>query len=881
INVFLKHLITLDRPVEQIVMYCKRLSDDDFFTFGLSKAAEQAYNSNKTSLGLQIVLKMVEEGTKPRSHFFWPGLAVARNNKDTEEIFRILNIMNQVGCPPNYETFVFYILPAFDLQNPEAVVRKLRETVGQNTANIMNPVLSILLSDNRLMEAVDLVRVFPCPVYAAIIPKLAGLTKKTSDYHLLFQILQDVKDSPNQRFLTHEKPDWNGVFLIESIRINNRIEDLEELLNQMASKNILITQNTVDQIRNILNNELQPNINELLERLVTTDEGQLPNQAEGFLPHPNDMNLDELEAHFIELKSKNMNTRGILRKLLLLHCRLKNYERAVELKKITEDEGHEMTSSVYSSLIELFCHYKKLDKAVECKNWIDVNDSNFMIDDYKIINLARMYTQNGRIDDAIVLLRSTHQKLNVSNRKLAGVQSNVRLLLSDISSTGDIENTQRLYDTIVVECGYASPNSSTLASIINACIVKGNLELAVAKLEEFAKEHKVTPIVNNILVQLILQEDTDGIRRVMDASSAIHGEVNILYNLAFAFIDAGKVNQAKKIFETRGLRANMDRLEYKCDVYLRRNQVTYLENLVKVTRDLFGLNRDVMYFYLIRAYCKIGDVNKALGVWLTMQEENVIASSKTLRYLADFLKSKNHPVPFQIPEQGISPGSTQQSQSGELSTFRESLASNNLDKALDDKRMLEANGQTLNLFSFNKLIKELLDAHRINDAIMITKEMFSQQQFPLQRTIRRLLSVLGQNGDLGTLEELKSYVTPVFLNNVDFDSAIGTALVINHRHLEYLSTLEEDLENLPSSSSSSEALAKFPYRCLFVMMERHPQDTTERVTALAETYAKNHNYYDPMNMVWVHHFISKDFNAAEKILKDYPKLMHNLKYMWI
>lgn len=46
------------------------------------------------------------------------------------------------------------------------------------------------------------------------------------------------------------------------------------------------------------------------------------------------MNLEELEAHLIELKSKQMNTRGVLRKLLQIHCRNHNVERALQIKKV-------------------------------------------------------------------------------------------------------------------------------------------------------------------------------------------------------------------------------------------------------------------------------------------------------------------------------------------------------------------------------------------------------------------------------------------------------------------------------------------------------------------------------------------------------------------
>lgn len=46
----------------------------------------------------------------------------------------------------------------------------------------------------------------------------------------------------------------------------------------------------------------------------------------------------------------------------------------------------------------------------------------------------------------------------------------------------------------------------------------------------------------------------------------------------------------------------------------------------------------------------INDWKKAEAVWTKMQEENVIPRERTLRLLADILKSNNQEVPFDMPE---------------------------------------------------------------------------------------------------------------------------------------------------------------------------------------------------------------------------------------
>lgn len=44
------------------------------------------------------------------------------------------------------------------------------------------------------------------------------------------------------------------------------------------------------------------------------------------------------------------------------------------------------------------------------------------------------------------------------------------------------------------------------------------------------------------------------------------------------------------------------------------------------------------------------DWRKAEATWMKMQEENLAPRERTLRLLADILKSNNQEVPFEVPE---------------------------------------------------------------------------------------------------------------------------------------------------------------------------------------------------------------------------------------
>ena len=47
-----------------------------------------------------------------------------------------------------------------------------------------------------------------------------------------------------------------------------------------------------------------------------------------------DASVEDLEDHLVELTKKGGNTRGVLRKLILMHCRKHNLERALALEQV-------------------------------------------------------------------------------------------------------------------------------------------------------------------------------------------------------------------------------------------------------------------------------------------------------------------------------------------------------------------------------------------------------------------------------------------------------------------------------------------------------------------------------------------------------------------
>ena len=90
-------------------------------------------------------------------------------------------------------------------------------------------------------------------------------------------------------------------------------------------------------------------------------------------------------------------------------------------------------------------------------------------------------------------------------------------------------------------------------------------------------------------------------------------------------------------------------METACKRYVEGKRFTELENLVAITKDVFDIDRHMMYDYLLTAHVQSGDASKALNLWTQMQEEDIQPKIEFLRKLAIFLKQKGQLVPFAVP----------------------------------------------------------------------------------------------------------------------------------------------------------------------------------------------------------------------------------------
>uniref|UniRef100_A0A9J8BIM1 Leucine rich pentatricopeptide repeat containing n=1 Tax=Cyprinus carpio carpio TaxID=630221 RepID=A0A9J8BIM1_CYPCA len=431
---------------------------------------------------------------------------------------------------------------------------------------------------------------------------------------------------------------------------------------------------------------------------------------------------------------------------------VKKLERALELKIQYEAD---MSPAAYAMLINLCCRHDNAEEALKLKMELARKDSEVALDAQKYVALVRVLSKHGKLEEAIDMLKEMKEK-DVQLRD--STISLLTLTMNTAAMKGDANTIRRLQETIFT-LGLAKPSSNLCSPLITCYLESGNYAGAFDATVEVHKQYNQMPKIHDLICGLVEKGDAELLQKVMEFLSQERGEMMMLYDLYFAFLQTGRYKEARKIIETPGLRARPTRLQWFAEKCIAAQQMEPLENMVDMTFKLFECDRDDMYHYLLRLCKETNDWQKAEATWMKMQEENLAPRERTLRLLADILKNNDKEVPFEVPE-----------------TTSCIIHKNIPEFSLTDN----AN---------NLLIISQVKRCQMKDALGTLKGMLQADQVPSQLAITRLVQGLGSEGKTQDIQEVEALVktlgsiklsSMLFVNNTalahikneDIDSAV-------------------------------------------------------------------------------------------------------------
>ncbi|KAH9628360.1 hypothetical protein HF086_015890 [Spodoptera exigua] len=417
----------------------------------LQNACEAALQLGKVPLALDLMTRMKQLGITLRSHYFWPILLHNSKTYGEKGIMNALTTMVQMDVKPDYDTIMDYTLPYVSFTSPQNLMKKFIET-GLTVSTVLTPMMQTLLNTGQVRAASELCELFQGKVDTEKLlkPLLKGYLIST-DVTATIHTLEDI----SARSIEKNK-DWVGRFLCKFMVHPKDLEKSSLKISTVAADFCL--SRYPDKFGNAVADRFRDKIIALTdERLV--DDGDIFDQQ---LPHPKQMNEENLRAHLSELEAKGMNTRGTLRKLLQQYCRDGNLHAARDIAAKCQKEGVFLSAGMKAAIFDLHVKLGELDLAEIALADLNKTSPNFTLDEYKVIDFATLMVYRKKIGQAFDLITQQSKK-----------SDNLQEALTIISA--------------LAEVGY----KKTLRKIFLDPTIKIHPDAIMRRCERFADEKKV------------------------------------------------------------------------------------------------------------------------------------------------------------------------------------------------------------------------------------------------------------------------------------------------------------------------------------------------------------------------------------------------------
>ncbi|KAJ0066997.1 hypothetical protein NL108_006252 [Boleophthalmus pectinirostris] len=889
-NFFLRHCVSMETSLEKIGQYCKELQEANLHTSPLIFVLSCALEAKKTGMSIELMKMLKDQKMPVRPHFFWPLLTAHVKDKNLTAVVEIVKAMQDLGVAPDVDTLSTYVLPAFPSSQEARQALKDAGVSLESEGFLSSEIRSLAVRDLAGLYTLLSDASLPTPELIAFRGSLIIGFRKSSDVESMAKITE-LLFQKESLYGENTKPAEAGAFflynLIENMpekELQAQEDKLRKYFSQLRQQNITVSANIYRGIRNLLEAHHVP---ELIKDVLALVDPKMSNGLAQDAPRTSEgaSRVLTLEKKLEELKSENKPVGQILKHILQVLSAEENLQRALELKQQNEEE---MTLAAYAVLINLCCRHDNVEEALNLKREMSRMDSSVALDANKYIVLVKTLTKNGKVEEAVDILKEMKEKDVVLG------DTHLTMLfhtLSSLAAKGGPDTIRRLQDTIF-SLGLAKPTANLCSPLVTAYLDSNDLSGALDAAIECQQRYKHLPRIHDIIVGLVEKGDTEQLQKAMDFVSQERGEMTMLYDLFFAFLQTGRYREARKIIETPGLRARPGRLQWYAEKCISSNQMEALEQMVDITSKLFECDRDEMYHYVLRLCKDTNDWQKAEAMWTKMQEENVIPRERTLHLLANILKNNGQEVPFEVPQTWYEHSATAQK------TKTTAPVSNSTDNDTDYNvkllslckkgktkeaygmvKDMNKKGVSLGPASYDQLIRALLAEGAIEDAMVVKdiatshihsfklsdiatnlliitqskkgqledallslKSMLQANHVPSKLAVTRLVQALGSHGDTDSIREVETIMkglnTPLNLSSMVF---INNTVLAHIKNCD-LESAVEIMESVYNSDENSSQSMSFVFR---KVLENGNDKAFDKLCATAERLANHFACYRP------------------------------------
>ncbi|XP_023011712.2 leucine-rich PPR motif-containing protein, mitochondrial isoform X1 [Leptinotarsa decemlineata] len=628
----LEEMLLCNIEADEVISLTKYLRDKGMNQFAFERLTEFALRNKYVDVAWSL-LKNINE---LRPHFFWPLLVIAHQVKGECGVLEVIQNMIKMNVRPDSDTLEYYVLPFCNLDNAKHLIQKL-VNLGFSVKQLLTSVLLVLLQYGKVKDAANLCNFYKVDIGGDILFKqILTSWSEFEDASSTVTLLQKYCESYKER------NDLVGDFLVSSLKYCENTEDFEaynRLLEVLKEKKLKITITSADILHNILKT-CESAISEDIQRGIDDIVDFKTKPESSYIPHPREMTLEELECHLLELQEKNMETRGVLRRLIQLHSRLGNAQRAEQLRQIFSEAGYIETLGMKSSMMHSYINGGHLEPALDTFKEINKLDPNFNIDSFKLLDLATLLVKANRYSEAIEIVQPKNQI------KVLGGPAILRNCLELLKAYKD-ENEQNTMFDLLVDEGYCKVNNIILGPLVRIHLINGNLEKAAATYIFLSRKHKCTPLQLEVIKEIGKTENETLLQKVLDATAAVHGYDSTQAVLITAFAENGQKKALNKVLTAQ--RCSFQKaLEKRCERWVQERKLEALLTLASCTERLSKEVIDINFIF--RCIMKIHSINNdcesavKFYEYLLMREMPI--SREILELLNKLLKYNNYELPL-------------------------------------------------------------------------------------------------------------------------------------------------------------------------------------------------------------------------------------------
>lgn len=265
------------------------------------------------------------------------------------------------------------------------------------------------------------------------------------------------------------------------------------------------------------------------------------------------------------------------------------------------------------------------------------------LDDTSAILVVEAFIDNNRSDEIVPFLNC----VKTSGERSVDHNSTCRRILYKLAENGRPTDVEQVF-SVMEKKRFIEANNYTLGALVAVHLANDDIGKAMVAFEAISIKYKCTPCRHILASKLIESDDTKNLQLFTSICTNVHGEVNSLYNLALAYLESGRIQEARTFFEKPSICGYPERIYDTSNFYRLSGKTTTLMAMVDVTKDLDHIDRHTIFYNLLLAYVKEGSANKALDLWTKIQKENVPTTSQFVNTLRTFLEKNN--VPFVMPK---------------------------------------------------------------------------------------------------------------------------------------------------------------------------------------------------------------------------------------